>query len=152
MREKNTARLLDHKSQTEWNYQRVRRRRACAMWPSREPHGEAQSCAGPPIPRPVRATNQADPLVGHTWCDRGWLDSIYSWEWIDIQNPIEEIQLSPTKIKHPSSLILTISLQHPIQFNPTPLNPNPSNIIQFHRQPAPSFGGAHRGRVERACS
>ena len=41
----------------------------------------------------------------------------YSWEWIDIQNTIEEIQLSPTKIKHPSSPILTISLQHPIQSN-----------------------------------
>jgi len=56
--------------------------------------------------------------------------SRYSWEWIDIQNLIEEIQLSPIKIKHPSSLILTISLQHPIQSNPTTLNPNPSNIIQ----------------------
>ena len=37
-------------------------------------------------------------------------NGIYTWEWIDIQNPIEEIQLSPTKIKHPSSPILTINL------------------------------------------
>ena len=42
----------------------------------------------------------------------------------------EEFNWNPTNIKHPSNPILTINFQHPIQSNLTPLNPNPSNIIQ----------------------
>jgi hypothetical protein len=46
------------------------------------------------------------------WC-------IYSWEWIIIQNPTDDIQRHPIEITLASSPIPEVSLQYQILSNPT---------------------------------
>ena len=44
---------------------------------------------------------------------------MYSWEWIIIQNPTDDIQQHPIEITLPSSPIPEVSLQYLILSNPT---------------------------------